>query len=124
MNVPLPPMAAKLADLIGSDNAIALIAHARQGKGKRHIYVPLRPKPESNLVQVIGIEAAKKMAQIHGGQEIEIPKCKVIDRAQRLYEVQIMASQGIAINRIAKSVGLTERHIRNLLKEKDLRLSP
>lgn len=116
MNVQLPPMAAKLADLIGSDNAIALIEHARQGKSKRHIYVPLRPKPENNLVQVIGIEAAKKLAQVYGGQEIEIPKCKVIDRAQRTAEIKRMEADGISRKGISTALKLSVRQIRNLLK--------
>lgn len=115
MNVQLPPMAAKLADLIGSDNAIALIEHARQGKGKRHIYVPLRPKPESNLVQVIGIEAAKTLAQVYGGQEIQIPKCKVIDRAQRTAEIKRMAADGMTRVNIAKHFGMSARQVWNLL---------
>lgn len=115
MNVQLPPMAAKLADLIGSDNAIALIEQARQGKGKRHIYVPLRPKPENNLVQVIGMEAAKKLAQVYGGQEIQIPKCKVIDRAQRTAEIKRMAADGITRVNIAKHFGMSARQVWSLL---------
>lgn len=115
MNVPLPPMAAKLANLIGSDNAIALIEQARQGKGKRHIYVPLRPKPENNLVRLIGIDAAKKLAQVYGGVEIEIPKCKVIDRAQRTAEIKRMAADGMTRAIIARHFGMSARQVSNLL---------
>lgn len=116
MNIPLPTATAKLSELIGSDGTIALIEYARQGDGKRHIYVPLRPKPGNNLVQLIGMEAAAKLAKEFGGQVIELPKYKAIDRAQRDQQVKNMAAAGLTLKKIAKTFGLTVRQIQNLVR--------
>lgn len=103
--------------MIGSDGTIALIEYARQGDGKRHIYVPLRPKRENNLVQLIGMDAAAKLAKEFGGQVIELPKYKAIDRAQRSVEVKRLAAAGTTLRNIGGAVGLTCRQVRNILNK-------
>lgn len=117
MNIQLPPNAAKLAELIGSDNAIALIDLARNNGGRCFVYVPVSPRAGSEIAKLIGIEAVRKLAQVYGGQDIEIPKCAAIDRAQRHAEVQRLASSGMTNRNIAASVGLTVRHVSNLRTE-------
>jgi len=106
-----------MSELIGSDGTIALIEYARQGDGKRHIYVPLRPKPRNNLVQLIGMEAAAKMAKEFGGQVIELPKYKVIDRAQRAADIKRLASEGTTQTEIARRFGLCKRQVGKLLRK-------
>lgn len=114
MNIPLPPNAAKLSELIGSDNAIALIDLARNNGGRCYVYVPIRPRPSNQIAKLIGIEAAIKLSKAYGGQDIVIPKCRAIDRAQRHAEVKKLAESGMTAKDIASSVGLTCRQVRNL----------
>ncbi|MEN9901639.1 MAG: hypothetical protein RL651_303 [Pseudomonadota bacterium] len=116
MNIKLPPNAAKLADLIGSDNVIALIDLARSNGGRCFVYIPVRPRAGNQIAKLIGIEAAKKLAREYGGQDIEIPKCKAIDRAQRAAEIKRLASDGITHVEIAKRFELCTRQVRNLLR--------
>ncbi len=115
MNIPLPRVPAKLADLIGSDNTLALIDYARQGKGKCCIYVPLHPNPRNALVRLIGMEATAKLAKEYAGQQIELPKFKAIDRAQRAAESKRLAAEGMTRANIARHLGITARQVGNLL---------
>ena len=115
MNVRLPPIAAKLADLIGSDNLIALIHYARHCRGKCFVYVPKRAKRDTKLAQLIGFDAAAKLSEEYGGRAIEVPKVLAIDRARRTVEIKRMANDGATLASIAQRFGITTRHVTNLL---------
>ena len=115
MNIPLPPNAAKLSELIGSDNAIALIELARNNGGRCYVYVPIRPRPSNQIAKLIGIEAAIKLSKAYGGQDIVIPKCRAIDRAQRTAEIKRMAADGMTRANIARHFGMSVRQVSNLL---------
>lgn len=115
MKATIPPVAAKLADVIGSDNTMALLHHARCDEGRRFVRVPLRPRRGQVIVELIGMEAAAKLSNEYGGRVIHLPKLKAIDRAQRDAEIKRMAAEGLSKAEIASRFGITARQVGNLL---------
>lgn len=115
MNAKAPPLLAKIAALIGNDQAVALIINAHTGGRSGWLYIPRRPKPGKRLVNLIGMAAAEKLAEAFGGQSLAMPKCRAMYREQRNAEALRMAADGMSIRSIAEAVGLTDRQVRNVL---------
>ena len=113
--IALPPTAARLADLIGSEATLTLLNHARRADGRCYVYVPLRPRPGKQLVDLIGMAAAVTLAKEYGGHDIQLPKCAAIDRAHRDVEIKRMAEEGATRASIARRFGISARHVGNLL---------
>lgn len=65
----LPPVIDDIARLIGEPAALALAEHYQ---GQR-LYIPADPAPEHTLCKLIGCDAARRLADRHGSQTIEIP---------------------------------------------------
>ncbi len=107
----LPPVAANLVALIGKRLALALMSSTTRG----NVYVPLRPKPSSKLVQTIGMAATLRLCEVYGGRTIHIPQCAATHRVKRDAEIRQLAADGIPHSQIALRFGLTDRQIRNVL---------
>lgn len=114
MKIQLPPLALKIADLIGNDNTLALLHHARFD-GRSFVRVPIRPRPGQVIAGLIGMEAAAKLSNEYGGKVIRLPKITAIDRAQRDAEIKRMAAEGMTKVEIANRFGITARQVGNLL---------
>lgn len=65
----LPDAAQSIADLIGDELAFAVC----RVYGGIELYIPKHPRPGLGLVEVIGMEAAAKLATWRGGSKIYPP---------------------------------------------------
>ncbi len=113
MKPELPPVAAHLVDLLGKRLALALMSSTTRG----NVYVPLRPKPSSNLVQTIGMAATLRLCEVYGGRTIHIPQCAATRRAKRDAEIRSLAADGVPQAEIARRFALTDRQVRNVLAD-------
>lgn len=90
------------ARVIGEQAAIRLSAHF----GGRQVYVPHRPRPDSELVQVLGEDLAELLARRHGGLAYDVPL-----RCGRRARIIQMRREGTPVETIAKTVGCTARYV-------------
>lgn len=111
----IPPTAAAISALIGNRLAMALMAHVNSN-ACGDLYVPLRAKPTSALVQLIGQAAAEKLCAAYGGRTISIPQCDALRRSVRDADICRMAAEGTTQTEIARHFEMTDRQVRNILK--------
>lgn len=81
-------------------------------RGGRSVYIPHHPGPHSPLVQILGQDAANRLAARHGGNIV----CPPILKARRLRIIELRR-QGWTITRIAADMRCTERTIYKVLAE-------
>lgn len=116
MTAPLPPLVAKIAALIGQDQALALASHANAEGRRGNLYIPRRPRPGQCLVSLVGMDAAARLATAYGGTTINLPACKHFQKhTQRNADVRSMAAAGANARAIAQAFSLTVRQVRNVL---------
>ncbi len=90
---PLPRSVQDIADVIGRDLALHLIAHLPRRYSKGHpagqpnLYVPKMLSVDHVLVRVIGIDAAQKLVAAFGGENLYPAICTDTDRAPRDAEI-------------------------------------
>lgn len=109
----LPPgLPGVLADIAraASPEAAEIVARAWGGRRK---FVPLLPSRDHELSRLVGHAAALAIGQAIGGGEVKVPSAKSwlhhID-ARRLCD------QSLSIPRIARRLGLSDNHVREILK--------
>jgi hypothetical protein len=97
-----------LVSLIGIDGAARLIGAFA---GMR-LYVPHTPAPDDSLSELIGHDAARALAQVYGGDRIDIPN----PTPRRIQIIDLRAS-GVSIDGIARSLHCTRRRVFQVLAE-------
>lgn len=121
-----------VADVIGWDAAIAfgmkvwetkrppssIRRNATGGGGRGVIYIPkvLNVFFGRELVELVGTEAALKLAASFGGEHLEFPciaKASIRGRNRAIAE---QAANGVRVRTISAQFGLTEQHIRRIAK--------
>lgn len=95
-----------IARVIGEPAAIRLSAYF----GGRQLYVPHRPRPDSELVQVLGEDLAELLAKRYGGLYHDVP----LGCGRRARLIQ-MRREGHTISAIAQEVGCTTRYVYQVL---------
>lgn len=101
----LPGMLGELARA-GMGGKALILAH-NWGGTKR--YIPASPRPEHALVQMIGMAAARILAEAWGGGHHDIPRAAVLDDLKR----QILDHPGTT-RETAIALGCTERWVREV----------
>lgn len=99
----LPGMLGALARAGFSGKAL-ILAH-EWGGTKR--YIPANPTPTSDVVQLIGLAAARVLAESWGGAHHDIPRAAVLEDLKR----KILAHPGTT-REAAIALGCTERWVR------------
>ena len=84
-----------------------------RASGGRRAYIPRKPRDSHWLVLAVGREAADKLAWRYGGDRIEVPILARIDRDDRICRLR---AQGRSAAQIAEEEGISERHVRNILR--------
>ena len=97
--------ARELARAAGFDAAERLMLHF----GGQRVFVPRRMRPRSPLFGALGREAALKLAELFGGEYIEVPIGKALSTAKRLAAI---ASFKGSHNEAARAFGCTRRWVR------------
>jgi len=115
---PLPESVEEIAEVIGRDKALMLIGQLPQA-GKRSwrvcLYVPKKLPIDHPLVDLLGYQAAKKLAWAFAGMILQPSNCKGIYRAYRNREIWRMNDEGLAVSDIAEAVDLSTYRVREIL---------
>lgn len=112
----LPASARELVDAVGLEGMIALVERA----GGCKVKVPKNPGPENELVRLVGIDLAKKLAKSHGGEELQIPVLRVSrSRAARARVLADLNEGRITVNEAARALSITARQVYNIKRDVD-----
>lgn len=124
----LPASAQEIADVIGSERALYLIGqlprsyqtrkNSKQTSWHVILYVPKQLKPDHQLVQLLGWHDAQRMVDAFGGEILHPASCADIYKRFRDQSIIRMAGEGMPNKTIAEVMEVSDRHVRNLLREK------
>lgn len=124
----LPASAQEIADVIGSERALYLIGqlprsyqtrkNSKQTSWHVILYVPKTLKPDHQLVQLLGWHDAQRLVDAFGGEILNPASCQEVYRRFRDQSIIRMAGEGIPNKTIAELMEVSDRHVRNLLREK------
>lgn len=122
---PIPPMSKRLpdsvqqiADVIGEEAAVALVAILPRVKrdypsGDAVLYVPKNIGPDHRFVAAIGYVAAMKLSRYFGGDLMFVATCAGRRKATRNAEI-LEALKTASPAAVAIRFGITERHVRRI----------
>lgn len=120
----LPNSVREIAEVIGRDATLRLIgklptcyAGADGKKSTRVImYVPKRLAPDHQLVVILGWSSANKLVRHFGGEILYPANCRAIYSKYRDEAILKMLDAGARPSMVAELMGLSERHVRNLMR--------
>lgn len=108
----LPERARAIAELIGMPATLKLV----ERYGGMRIYVPQTIPPAHTLVDLIGRDAAERLARAFGGDEhFDLPRCTVA--ARRVRDALLVADflAEMSHRQLAGKYQLTERGVRKII---------
>lgn len=122
----LPESVQEIAEVIGRDAALYLIGqlptcYAGTAGHRSHrviLYVPKTLKPNHRLVEILGWNTALQLVKGFGGEILQPANCREIYAQFRDREIQRMLADGAKPAQVADLMGVSERHVRNLAREK------
>lgn len=123
MPAKLPKSVQEIADVIGRDLALHLVACLPRAYSVGHaggqviLYVPKRISPDHKLVSLIGWNAAERLTRIFGGEILQPATCAHLYRDFRDENIRRLLLEGHAVELIAEWFGVSERHVRGVRME-------
>ena len=106
----LPPTLAAIAEVIGLQRTLSL---AKKAGGTR-LYFSKTAKPEHSLVQLVGLRAARDLANRFGGESLHVPNGRA---ALNSYRARALRREGRTVREIARKLGLSDRWISQLTRD-------
>jgi hypothetical protein len=82
------------------------------------MYVPKVLKPDHVLVRLLGWKDASKLVAAFAGEILQPANCAEVYRAFRDQTIIRMDGEGMSARAIAHTLEVSDRHVRNLLREK------
>lgn len=127
-DVRLPASVQEIADVIGSERALYLVGQLPRcySKDPRYpnaksshviLYVPKVLKPDHQLVQLLGWHDARRLVDAFGGEILQPGSCADVYRQFLNRSIVRMAHEGMKPAAIAELLSVSDRHVRNLLRE-------
>ena len=124
----LPTSVQEIADIIGAERALYLISqlprcqrrdsrNPNADRSRPVLYVPKKMTPDHPLAVILGIDDARALSEALGGEGFHPAACANIQRAQRNATIARMKRAGSTAAEIAEAVALTQRQVRNIIKE-------
>jgi len=123
----LPGQAGEIAEAIGRERALFLLAHLRVSRkrdmrrdqpSERYIlYVPKRMPVDHWLVHLLGWHDAERLRRAFGGEILHPPKCNILMLRWRRRRIGELSAEGLSTAEIAREVGLSDRQVRNIRAE-------
>ena len=107
----LPRVLAEVADVIGLDAAIKLVAHY----GGTRLYVPDALVEQSPLMILVGRKAAERLINTYRGDVLWIPRCLVALRAIRDRAITARHRAGEKADALAREFNLTDRAVWHII---------
>ncbi len=105
----LSPLLNRIADAAGVRAALIL----GREKGCQTVYIPRRFGAKHWLPQLVGMDAAKMLADEFGGTKIDIPPALVGEKRRRRRAIAEMTKNGLSINRITTSLGVARSTVKD-----------
>ncbi|RMF69945.1 MAG: hypothetical protein D6740_08905 [Alphaproteobacteria bacterium] len=102
----------ELVPLIGEDATVRLLVRL----GGVEVYIPDHPGEDSEIANIIGLAAARRLARVFGKRWVNLPKARGWCRRTTLRRV---AEGQLSARQAALLLDLTERHVRRLLAGND-----
>ena len=102
-----------IIDAIGFEAAQALV----KTYGGTRVYLPMEPRGLDDLVLCVGLAHSRALVAAVGSGPLEVPKCDGYLRARRNEAIEILSEAGVPQAEIARRFNLTERTIRNVLRD-------
>jgi hypothetical protein len=119
----LPKATQEIADVIGRARALYLVgalprAYLGPANGSRvNLYIPATLKPSHPLVALLGWVDAMKLVAHFGGEILYPSKCDEIIREHRDMSIRRLHAEGVGSSKIAEWFGISDRQVRNIVKE-------
>jgi hypothetical protein len=114
----LPESVAELAEVIGREDALALIGR-RQRSGRRSwricFYIPKHLPLDHWLVEELGLAKATRLSREFSGMILQPSNCRFLLFALRDARIIELAALGITEAVIADELGLSECRVREIL---------
>lgn len=125
----LPASVQEIADVIGTERALYLVGQLPRCyiRDKRRLtatathvilYVPKSLKPDHELVRILGWHDATRLVDAFGGEILQPASCADVYRRFRDASILRMVREGMKPAAVAALLEVSERHVRNLLREK------
>lgn len=123
-NWDLPETVRLIAEVTGREDALYLIGQlptcyaGKAGHQSRRIilYVPRKLARDHRLVEILGWECANRLVEGFGGEILQPGNCKGVHQRFRDNEVRRLAIEGMKVSDLAAMVGVSERHIRSIVR--------
>lgn len=110
----LPRSLVDLAETLGIDVALALIREF----GGLELSFPKDPPSDHRVIKALGETDGRAVCMFLGGGTIYVPKTP---NRSRWRQVQALADQGFDKGQIARALGLSQRHVRRILRGRSRR---
>lgn len=101
----------RVVDLIGPELSLRLAERF----GGRKVYVPEHPTDDCLLAQVVGLDAARRIAEIWARDQLAVPFCTALLRMRRDAEICDRYEAGESGQRLAAEYRISERHVYTIL---------
>ncbi len=106
----MPDVLAQVAAVAGFQVACDL----GEALGGSRVHVARRPRQGTLLVKAVGLEAARAIARVYGGETIPIPQEPATDRARKQSEIVKRIEQGYSVERICRDLKVDRRTVQRL----------
>lgn len=111
--------------MIGTERALYLVGQLPRcwagSPGKQSsrviLYVPKSLKPDDQLVRILGYREAARLVDAFGGEILQPANCAEVYRRFRDASIVRLAGGGASVGELAELMQVSERHVRNLLRE-------
>ncbi|WP_284266127.1 Mor transcription activator family protein [Roseicyclus amphidinii] len=120
---PLPESVATVAEVIGRDAALRLVAALPASPGKpwqAAVYIPSEPRlrPGHQLVAILGWEVAAQLCRGLGGEMFFLSKCRELHRAHRNRRIWELRAEGLTAGQIGARIGMSADTVRKILQRR------
>lgn len=111
----LPESLRDIAAAIGYEKTLAIV---EKFAGNR-IWIPRNPQPNWIIFSLVGFEAGRKLSELCGGSQIEIPLCRNLKLQQRNEAIR-KDRESLTIGALSKKYGLCRWQIHQIFKPKNV----
>ena len=116
-NSELPPVLREIERVAGFKAAMRLVNKV----GGLSVTIPKTPDASHVLTQAVGLDIARKISALFGGERIAVPRAHHYRTVLRQAEVCRRYRAGEAVRLLAKEYSLTERAVEKMVARENLR---
>ena len=114
----LPQSAREIAEVIGRELALGLIASLPQSGSRpwrRGLYVPKNLPVDHWLVRKLGWKMAQKLSRAFAGMILQPANCRVIERRFHHRVIPNLVADGVPVEEVAELTRLSAYRVREIL---------